>query len=908
MKDANRNQAYVRSISRLSWVCFALMVFCLSPGSYAGTPEYKSEYRYGIVDGQGKEILAPLYEYVDHFDEKSGLALVRINRGKYGFVDPSGKFVIEPRYEIAGAFNKELGLAPVKLNGKWGFVDRAGKVAIEPRYEQVYPFGKLLGLIPVKLNGKWGLVDVAGAMVVEPKFDSAPYVQEDFGYFVIRLNGKSGFVDRTGKVVVEPKYEFAPPYKMSLGLFAVKVDGKFGYIDRTGKIVIEPQFDEVGHFSETFGLAKARQNRKWGFIDRAGKFVIEPTYDYAWNFYDSSNLIPVGLNGQHGLIDRTGKFVVEPRSTRGPLSPNTLNEPSRADRDGKMGLVDPTGKFIFEPLYEDIEFLDESGLARAKINGKWGLIDRTGKFVIEPIFESLSGRFDKVSDLAIAKINGKYGYIDRTGKFVIEPIFESLSGRFDEMSGLAIAKINGKYGYIDRTGKFVVEPKFEKFLPIGKSNFILAQIKDKWGLIERPTGKVVIEPIYEKVERLERHPELALVKLNGKWGVLDRNGKYVVNPQYEDITPFDKEAGVAFVMLDGKWGVIDSAGRTVVKPKYEYIGRLTDGYFRVGLADLIEPTKVLSGNRSRFYVGVEGKFRDSHPQLPSCGFPELNFPVDFSVFAAGAYSGRKISFQIDQSGNAGTQIDVAVNSPDKPVALILGAYEPTIWNIAWSKGSKILAVLVGGHHRQAVAGLPKDIPLQVSSRDNQGPCGTLYVDLNNLRPLNPLSRRVFGRPVDMVFPAVNGQVVVGRPMGSGDKLVRSGDITPESFYDKNAPLAGPEGLVDAVRRGLLRKATEADAESWLNAVRQSSPPRDLPPVAGDALPKRRKLSFHDGYVVLKPFVFPVGLYGAHSASFFVLKGIPFPTGNPGHSTVYDFNTLKCHGVGCGSLSTTSLSD
>ena len=101
-----------------------------------------------------------------------------------------------------------------------------------------------------------------------------------------------------------------------------------------------------------------------------------------------------------------------------------------------------------------------------------------------------------MSGLAIAKINGKYGYIDRTGKFVIEPIFESLSGRFDEMSGLAIAKINGKYGCIDRTGKFVVEPKFEKFLPLGKeSNFILAQIKDKWGLIERPTGKVVIEPI-----------------------------------------------------------------------------------------------------------------------------------------------------------------------------------------------------------------------------------------------------------------------------------------------------------------------------------------------------------------------------------------------------------------------------
>lgn len=73
-------------------------------------------------------------------------------------------------------------------------------------------------------------------------------------------------------------------------------------------------------------------------------------------------------------------------------------------------------------------------------------------------------------------------------------------------------------------------------------------------------------------------------------------------------------------------------------------------------------------------------------QKPACGFSELSLPTDFAVFAAGAYSGRKIQFQIDLSGHEGTQIDVAVNSPNKPVVLMLGAYEPTIWNIGWSRG------------------------------------------------------------------------------------------------------------------------------------------------------------------------------------------------------------------------------
>jgi hypothetical protein len=282
----------------------------------------------------------------------------------------------------------------------------------------------------------------------------------------------------------------------------------------------------------------------------------------------------------------------------------------------------------------------------------------------------------------------------------------------------------------------------------------------------------------------------------------------------------------------------------------------------------------------------------------TCGFSELKLPTEFAVFAAGAYSGRKIAFQIDQSGHEGTQIDVAVNSPNKPVVLMLGAYEPTIWNIGWTKATKILAVLVGGYHRQAVAGLEKGTPLLVSSYDNRGPCGYFYVTPDNLAPLNPLSKPVFARQVDMVFPATNGKVVVGDPMPARTKLVRSSETTPESFYDKAAPIAGPAGLEDAVRRGLLRKATAADAEAWADAVLQSSPQRDIPPVAGQGIPKPPKPPIYNAYVVLKPFTYPSGLYGGNSATFLIPRGIPKPEGNPGHSAVYDFNTLNCQDPLC----------
>ena len=61
---------------------------------------------------------------------------------------------------------------------------------------------------------------------------------------------------------------------------------------------------------------------------------------------------------------------------------------------------------------------------------------------------------------------------------------------------------------------------------------------------------------------------------------------------------------------------------------------------------------------------------------PDCklrGFPR---PDKFSIFAAGAYSGRDLGWQIDQSGHEATQIDVAVNHTGDPVVPTPGAYEP----------------------------------------------------------------------------------------------------------------------------------------------------------------------------------------------------------------------------------------
>ncbi len=289
------------------------------------------------------------------------------------------------------------------------------------------------------------------------------------------------------------------------------------------------------------------------------------------------------------------------------------------------------------------------------------------------------------------------------------------------------------------------------------------------------------------------------------------------------------------------------------------------------------------------------KARDAKP-AGSCAFDNLSVPPGMRVYAAGGYSGRELQFQIDQSGHEATQFDIAVNSPGQPVALVLGAYEPTVWNIGWSRGTRIVAVFVSGYHRQAVAGLEKSVPVLNSSYDNRGPCGHIYVSNGQNTALNPLSRRLFNQPVDMVFPGDRkGKILIGDALSAAADLVTSGATSPQSFRDRSAPLAGQAGLDSAVERGVLRLATAADGDAWVAAVKASTGPADVPPVAGQGTPGPAKPRLHKAYVVLGAFTYPSGLFGGNSATFFIARGVPRPSGDPGHSAVYDFNSLACSG-------------
>src|SRR4051812_4037239 len=62
-------------------------------------------------------------------------------------------------------------------------------------------------------------------------------------------------------------------------------------------------------------------------------------------------------------------------------------------------------------------------------------------------------------------------------------------------------------------------------------------------------------------------PQSYPVKMNGKYGYIDRKGKVTVTPQFDAAQPFTD--GYAAVKLGDRWGYIDHAGKLVISPQYD---------------------------------------------------------------------------------------------------------------------------------------------------------------------------------------------------------------------------------------------------------------------------------------------------------------------------------------------------
>ena len=159
------------------------------------------------------------------------------------------------------------------------------------------------------------------------------------------------------------------------------------------------------------------------------------------------------------------------------------------------------------------------------------------------------------------------------------------------------------------------------------------QEKEKYGFMDSSGTVIVIQPKYDEV--FDFSEGLAAVKLNKKFGYIDKTGKEVIPFIYKDAFPLSE--GLARVRLDLNWIFVDNTGKEIIScEKYIDVSCFNEGYARVGIFKKIFSLKYLYG-----FIDKTGK------EVTPCQYDEASSFTDGKALV----KIKNEEFYIDKSGN-----------------------------------------------------------------------------------------------------------------------------------------------------------------------------------------------------------------------------------------------------------------
>ena len=164
---------------------------------------------------------------------------------------------------------------------------------------------------------------------------------------------------------------------------------------------------------------------------------------------------------------------------------------------------------------------------------------------------------------------------------VIWEVFEIKNGKVVPLQN-TYKNVKGKKWWIEKkrvydTGEMVVPFKYDEVWDFNEG-LAVVKLNGKYGYINK-NGKEVTQLKYDREFHFSEG--LAAVKLNGKYGYINKNGKEVIPIKYDDA--FDFSEGLAVVKLNEKYGYINKNGKEVIPIKYDDVDDFSEGLASVNL-------------------------------------------------------------------------------------------------------------------------------------------------------------------------------------------------------------------------------------------------------------------------------------------------------------------------------------
>jgi hypothetical protein len=195
-----------------------------------------------------------------------------------------------------------------------------------------------------------------------------------------------------------------------------------------------------------------------------------------------------------------------------------------------------------------------------------GFKNSNGDIVVDAEYEYPK---DFPDGLLTLNIDQKYGCVDINGKIKVPFVYHEIT---DFYKGFAVFRLDRALRIIDKTGKEIKELKYTG-LGWFKEDVVNVVLNGKFGRIYNSTGEEIIPPIYDAMVRFGKKFETR-VKLNNKWGMIDKVGNIILPIKYDEILPFGKDKYT--VQIDKKYGLANISRSELPKVKYDFIDDFYD--------------------------------------------------------------------------------------------------------------------------------------------------------------------------------------------------------------------------------------------------------------------------------------------------------------------------------------------
>lgn len=250
-------------------------------------------------------IISVLFEHFENYDFKEGQWIYE-NNFKYGIVDISGNEIVPCEFDEILHFTS--GLSRFKKNKKFGFFNNKGEIVLPPDYLDATQFRNNLAVI--RINDNYSIINQYGVPQIQSTYDSISFLNDTL--FKVCINNKFGIIDGNEKPILDIIYDSISDFSI-YGTSVVQKNGKYGIIDTDGQIVIPMNYKNLENFHEE--LAAFSLDSKYGFLNIKNEVVIPPIYSWVENFENGfAKVATCEINGDQEyyfeyVVDNKGNTI-----------------------------------------------------------------------------------------------------------------------------------------------------------------------------------------------------------------------------------------------------------------------------------------------------------------------------------------------------------------------------------------------------------------------------------------------------------------------------------------------------------------------------------------------------------------------------------------------------------------------